>query len=121
MKTKREMPLAQALDEIASEVQRLKNDGSARMNGHEIKMDEPVTLEIEKESKKKGAELEFEIKWPAKKASKAAMSAAGEEKPRRRIRRRWLALGALAALGAGALLVARRRHGSEDDEDEDED
>jgi hypothetical protein len=121
MKTKREMPLLEALDEIASEVQRLKSDGSARLNGQEIKMDEPVLLEIEKESSKKGAELEFEIKWPAKKGRGKAASLSGEGAPRRRIRRRWLALGALAAIGAGAMLVARRRHGSSEDEEDEED
>jgi hypothetical protein len=121
MKTKREMPLLEALDEIASEVQQLKREGSARLNGHEIKMDDPVMLEIEKESGKKGAELEFEIKWPVKKArGKAAASLSADGAPKRRIRRRYLALGALAALGAGALLVARRRRSSDEDEEDDE-
>jgi hypothetical protein len=119
MKTKREMPLLEALDEIVSEVQRLKGNGSARLNGQEIQLDDPVTLEIEKEASKKGGELEFEIKWPARKSMKSgSLAVAGA--PKRRIRRRWLAIGALAALGAGAMLVARRSHGSSDEEDEDE-
>jgi hypothetical protein len=120
MKTKREMPLLEALDEIASEVQQLKREGSARLNGKEIKLDEPVMLEIEKESGRKGAELEFEIKWPAKKMRGASASLSADGTPKRRIRRRYLALGALAALGAGALLVARRRRSSDEDEEDDE-
>jgi hypothetical protein len=120
MKTKREMPLLEALDEIASEVQRLKDDGSARVNGQEIPMDEPVMLQIEKESGKKGAELEFDIKWPAKKGSSAALMATAPSSRRRLFRRRWLLLGLGAALAAGAVVVARRQRGMSDEDDEDE-
>ncbi len=66
MKSKREMPLGQALDEIASTVERVKKDGAARANGYEVKLDEPVMLEIETEAEKGKAEMEFEIKWEAK-------------------------------------------------------
>jgi hypothetical protein len=119
MKTKREMPLLEALDEIASEVQRLKDDGSARLNGQEIQMDEPVMLEIEKEAGKKGAELEFDIKWPAKKGSSAALMSS--PRPSRRLmRRRWLLLGLGAALAAGALVLARRQRGMGDEDEEDD-
>jgi hypothetical protein len=117
MKTKREMPLADALDEIAMVVEGLKENGSAKLDGRELKLDEPVTLEIESEAGKKKAELEFEIKWPAKKS--AAMSADGT--PKRRVRRRYIALGAVAAvMGAAALIAAQRRRmaGNEDEEDE---
>ena len=105
MKSKREMPLAQALDEIASTVQRLKKEGAARANGYEVKVDEPVMLEIETEAEKGKAELEFEIKWQAK-----------GKKDRRGGR---LLLGAVAgaAIGAAALTVMRRRRRS-DVEDE---
>jgi len=105
MKSKREMPLAQALDEIASTVQRLKKEGAARANGYEVKLDEPVVLEIESEAEKGKAELDFEIKWQA-------------GKKRRRGRRRLL-LGALAgaAIGAAALTVMRRRHQEEEEEE----
>jgi hypothetical protein len=112
MKTQRDMPLVEALDEIASEVQQLKEDGSARLNGQEIGMDAPVTLEIEKEAGKKGGEMEFDIKWPAK-------GSAGADKPKRRIRRRWLLLGALAAVAAGAAVAVRRRRNQALDEEED--
>jgi hypothetical protein len=64
MKTKREMPLAEALEQISSTVQRLKEEGAARANGSEVRLDDPVTLEIETESRKGKGELEFEIKWP---------------------------------------------------------
>ena len=63
MKKEREMPLGEALDEIESTVQRLKKEGAARANGYEVKLDEPVTLEIETEAAKGKAELEFDIKW----------------------------------------------------------
>jgi len=105
MKSKREMPLSEALEEIASTVQRLKKEGAARANGYEVKLDEPVVLEIESEAEKGKAELDFEIKWQA-------------GKKRRRGRRRLL-LGALAgaAIGAAALTVMRRRmHGEEEEE-----
>ena len=65
MKMKREMPLSEALDEIADRVQQLKSEGAARVNGYEVKLDEPVMLEIESEAEKGKAELEFEIKWEA--------------------------------------------------------
>src|SRR2546426_11677590 len=68
MKMKREMPLSEALDEIADRVQQLKSEGAARVNGYEVKLDEPAMLEIESEAEKGKAELEFEIKWePGKK------------------------------------------------------
>jgi hypothetical protein len=106
MKKQREMPLGEALDEIGSTVQRLKKEGAARANGHEVKLDEPVTLEIETEAAKGKAELEFEIKWQAK-----------GKKGRRGGR---LLLGALAAgaIAAAALTVMRRRRQSEAEEDE---
>jgi hypothetical protein len=106
MKSKREMPLEQALDEIASTVQRLKKEGAARANGYEVKLDEPVMLEIESEAEKGKAELEFEIKWQAK----GKKSRGG----------RRLVLGVLAAgaIGAAALTVMRRRRQGAGEEEE---
>ena len=104
MKSKREMPLSQALDEIASTVQRLKKEGAARANGYEVKLDEPVVLEIESEAEKGKAELEFEIKW--------------EAKGKKGGRRGRVLLGALAAagIGAAAYTVIRRRRQSGEEE-----
>src|SRR5436309_14245400 len=97
MKMKREMPLSEALDEIADRVQQLKSEGAARVNGYDVKLDEPVMLEIESEAEKGQAELEFGIKWEA-------------GKKRGRGGRRLLIGGAAgAAAGAGALSVLRRR------------
>ena len=109
MKVKREMPMSEALEEISTAVQRLKDNGSARVNGHEIAMDDPVTLEIETESGKKNAELEFEIKWSAGKARRKKGGG----------RRRLLLAVTGVALAAGAIAVARRRN-RQGDEDEDE-
>jgi hypothetical protein len=108
MKKQREMPLGEALDEIESTVQRLKKEGSARANGYEVKLDEPVVLEIESEAEKGKAELDFEIKWQA-------------ERKRGGGRRRLL-LGMLAgaAAGAVALTVIRRRRGAAGAAEEDE-
>ena len=105
MKSKREMPLEQALDEIASTVQRLKKEGAARANGYEVKLDEPVVLEIESEAEKGKAELDFEIKWQAGKKRRGG---------------RRLLFGALAAgaIGAAAFTVMRRRRQSEAEEEE---
>jgi hypothetical protein len=105
MKSKREMPLGQALDEIASTVERVKKDGAARANGYEVKLDEPVTLEIETEAEKGKAELEFEIKWQAEKKGRGG---------------RRLIVGALAgaAIGAAALAAMRRRRQSGAEEEE---
>ncbi len=100
MKTKREMPLAEALDEIASAVRELKEKGSARVNGNEIKLADKVMLEIEEEAEKGKAEIEFEIKWPVK---------------RRRRGRVLLGAVAGAAIGAAALTVVRRRHATEEE------
>jgi len=97
------MPLSEALDEIADRVQQLKNDGAARVNGYEVKLDEPVVLEIESEAEKGKAELEFEIKWQAGKKA-------------RRGRRLLLGAAAGAAVGAAALTVMRRRRQQGDEE-----
>jgi hypothetical protein len=105
MKKQREMPLGEALDEIGSTVQRLKKEGAARANGYEVKLDEPVTLEIETEAAKGKAELEFEIKWQA-------------GKKRRRGGRVLLGVLAAGAIGAAALTVMRRRGQSEAEEEE---
>src|SRR2546426_7602251 len=105
MRMKREMRLSEALDEIADRVQQLKSVGAARVNGYEVKLDEPVVLEIESEAEKGKAELEFEIKWQAGK------------KAGRRGRRLLLGAAAGAAVGAAALTVMRRRRqqGEEDE------
>jgi len=97
------MPLSEALDEIADRVRQLKNDGAARVNGYEVKLDEPVVLEIESEAEKGKAELEFEIKWQAGKKA-------------RRGRRLLLGAAAGAAVGAAALTVMRRRRQQGDEE-----
>jgi hypothetical protein len=106
MKKQREMPLGEALDEIESTVQRLKKEGAARANGYEVKLEEPVMLEIETEAEKGKAELDFEIKWQAGKKRGGG--------------RRRLLFGALAAgaIGAAALTVMRRRRQSEAEEEE---
>ena len=110
MKVKREMPLSEALEEISTVVQRLKGNGSAKVNGHEIGLDDKVTLEIESESGKKGGELEFEIKWPPEK-SKAKVRKGGK--------RRWLFWGLMGAgLAAGAVAMARRRSRGDEYEEE---
>src|SRR5213592_4184675 len=106
MKVKREMRLSEALDEIADRLQQLKSDGAARVNGYEVKLDEPVVLEIESEAEKGKAELEFEIKWEAGK------------KRSRRGRRLLLGAAAGAAVGAAALTVIRRRRQGGDEEEE---
>ena len=106
MKVKREMRLSEALDEIADRLQQLKSEGAARVNGYEVKLDEPVVLEIESEAENGKAELEFEIKWEA-------------GKKRRRGRRLLLGAAASAAVGAAALTVMRRRRqGGDEGEDE---
>jgi hypothetical protein len=109
MKTKREMPLVEALDEIAAVVQGLKGDGAAKVDGHEIGLDDRVMLEIETESGKKNAELDFDIKWAKNKA-----------KGKRGGGKTLLALALTgAAVGAGAMIMARRRKSAENEfEDE---
>jgi len=109
MKVKREMQMSEALEEISTAVQRLKGNGSARVNGHEIALDDPVTLEIETESGKKSAELEFEIKWAAGTARRKQGGG----------RRRLLLAVTGVALAAGAIAVSRRRnrHGGEEEDE----
>jgi hypothetical protein len=99
VKTKRQMPLSEALDEISTLVQGLKGNGSAQVNGHEIELDDQVTLEIETESGKKNAELEFDIKW-----------ARGKAKRKKGGGRSRLMLAATGlAVGAAAVAMMRRR------------
>jgi hypothetical protein len=113
MKTKREMPLSEALEEISSTVERLKEEGAARVNRSEVKLDDPVMLEIEMEAEKGQAEIEFEIKWPPAK-SKPGSKERGKGGGRRR-----LFFGAVTgiALGAAALTMMRRRRRSEEEDD----
>ena len=113
MKTKREMPLAEALEQISSTVQRLKEEGAARANGSEVKLDDPVTLEIETESKKGKGELEFEIKWPLGKSKPG-----GKERGKGGGRRRLFFVAVTGmALGGVALAMMRRRHRSEEEDE----
>ncbi len=113
MKTKRGMPLSEALEEISSAVERLKEEGAARVNGSEVKLDDPVILEIEMEVEKGKAEIEFEIKWPPGKSKLG-----GKERGKGGGRRR-LFFGAVTgiALGAAALTMIRRRRGSEGEDE----
>ena len=111
-KTKREMPLSDALEEIATIARESMGEGSARVDGKEIKLGDPVTLEIETESGKKGGELEFEIKWPTKKA----MGEREESKGGRGRLMLFLAVLGIAA-GAAAVIFSRRMRGSLDDGD----
>jgi len=113
MKTKREMPLSEALEEISSAVERLKEEGAARVNGSEVKLDDPVMLDIEMEAEKGKAEIEFEIKWPPGKSKPG-----GKERGKSGGRRRLL-LGAVTgiALGAAALAMMRRRRWPEEEDE----
>jgi hypothetical protein len=107
MKTKREMPLGEALEEISTAAQAIKS-GSVLVADREIALDEPVTLEIETESSKKSAELEFEIKWPAEKSKAGGNGAKGGG------RWPWLLVAAMGiAAGAAAFVVTRKRLSSE--------
>jgi hypothetical protein len=118
MKVKRDMPLAEALEEITTVVQQLKGSGPAKVNGHELGMDDKVTLEIETESTKKGGELEFEIKWPPAK-SKGKNTVELSEGKKRSGKRRWFIWALVgAAATAGAIAVARRRQSSGDEYDD---
>jgi hypothetical protein len=103
------MPLSEALDAVVAMAEQLKTDETTRLNGRKVKLEEPVTLEIEMESGKKGAELEFEIKWP--KEGKDPRRSAGKG--------RWLFLGAMAAaIGATAFFVTKKVRGSDKDADQ---
>lgn len=63
MEQMKELPLANALDEIASVIEQIKTTGSVKLNGQEVKVGDPVHLEMELEIDGDGAELEFELKW----------------------------------------------------------
>src|SRR2546425_1273327 len=109
MKMKREMPLSEALDEIADRVQQLKSEGAARVNGYEVKLDEPVMLEIESEAEKGKAELEFEIKWEAGKkrgrgGRRLLLGAAARAPPLRRARSLPLCPGPCSRMAAASCL-----------------
>lgn len=108
MKVKRQVPMSEALEEISTVVQGLKENGSARVNGHEIGLDDQVTLEIATESDKKNAELEFEIKWAKGKAR--AKKGGG--------RGRLLLAATGLAMGAAAVAMMRRRQRGDEMEEE---
>ena len=121
MKIKRAATLGTALEEISSVVEGFKESGAAKVNGHEIKLDEPVTLEIEMESKKNRGELEFEIKWPREKRSSKDKEGAeknGHEAAPKKGKRGRVLLGIVtgAALGAAAFTLLRNRRQIEDDD-----
>jgi hypothetical protein len=116
MKVKREMPLSDALEEISTVVQNLKGNGSAKVNGHEIGLDDRVTLEIESESSKKGGELEFEIKWPPEKSKSKGKAKAVNGKAKGG-KRRWFVWALTGAvLGGAALYAAKKRRGSSEED-----
>ena len=115
MKVKREMPLLDALEEISTVVQQLKGDGTAKVNGHELGLDDRVTLEIETESSKKGGELDFDIKWPPQKSKGKAKAVNGKAKGGGK--RRWFVWALTgAALGGAALYAAKKRRGSSEED-----
>ena len=63
MEQQKELPLANALAEIASVIEQIKTTGLVKLNGQEVKVGDPVHLEMELEIDGDGAELEFELKW----------------------------------------------------------
>ena len=108
MKTKREMTLAEALDEIASMSDEIRSNGAATVDGHRFALEHPVVLEIEAEGGGKKAELEFEIKF----RQEPAEPSAGEEEPHRGGRGGFpVVLVAAVAVVAGLFALRRRRQG----------
>jgi 5-(carboxyamino)imidazole ribonucleotide mutase len=65
MESRREMSLAEALEEISATVEQIKATGTARSGGWEVTVGDRVTLEVEAEVEEDRGELEFEISWPA--------------------------------------------------------
>lgn len=65
MESRREMSLGQALEEISAIVQQIKATGTARLGDRDVKVGDPVALELEVEVEEDRGELEFEISWPA--------------------------------------------------------
>ena len=63
MEQQKELPLANALAEIASVIEQIKTTGLVKLNGQEVKAGDPVHLEMELGVDGDGAELEFELKW----------------------------------------------------------
>jgi hypothetical protein len=106
MKTKREMTLVEALDEIASISEEIRSSGAATLDGRQFALEHPVVLEIESESGKKKAELEFEIKF----RQEPAEVSPGEEEPHRGGRAGFVVvLLAAVAVVAGLFTLRRRR------------
>jgi hypothetical protein len=109
MKTRREMTLAEALDEIAAASEEIRASGGATVDGQEFTLEHPVVLEIESEAGKKEAELEFEIKFRRGPAAEWA----DEAEPKRGGRAGFI-VGLLAAVAAvAAIMTLRRRHGED--------
>lgn len=64
MEARKEIPLAEALDELSALMQEIKATGVARHGDDEVKLGDLVALEVEAETDKGEGELEFEFKWP---------------------------------------------------------
>ncbi len=63
MEQQKELPLGDALSEISDVIEQIKATGSVKLNGQQVKIGDPVHLEMELEVDGDEAELEFELKW----------------------------------------------------------
>lgn len=61
--TVKQIALAEAIEELEGILASLRNTGTCRVNGHDLRISDTVDLEIEAEAEEEGGELEFEIGW----------------------------------------------------------
>ena len=61
--TVKQIALTDAIKELEGILVSLRNTGTCRVNGHDLRPGDAVNLEIEAEVNEEGGELEFEIGW----------------------------------------------------------
>ena len=61
--TVKQLALTEAIEELEGILVSLRNTGTCRVNGHDLRIGDTVKLEIEAEAEEERGELEFEISW----------------------------------------------------------
>ena len=70
--TVKQLALTEAIEELEGILVSLRNTGTCRVNGHDLRIGDTVKLEIEAEAEEERGELEFEISWASEQPAEGA-------------------------------------------------